>query len=71
MVKDMWESMKSNTKWTLFLIIARNPQIKTHDLTERGFKAQTIRRYRKAYQNAEKELLGLKWSTVHDAIVIS
>jgi hypothetical protein len=52
--------MKSSTKWVLFLIISRNPQIKTHDLTERGFKPQTIRRYRKAYQKAEIELLGLK-----------
>lgn len=52
--------MKSSTKWALFLIIARNPTIKTHELTIKGFKAQTIRRYRKAYQNAEKGLLGLK-----------
>ena len=52
--------MKSNTKWSLFLIISRNPQIKTSELTKKGYKPQTIRRYRKAYQNAEKELLGLK-----------
>jgi hypothetical protein len=52
--------MKSTTKWVLFLILSRNPTIKTSDLTIKGFKPQTIRRYRKAYQNAEKELLGLK-----------
>jgi hypothetical protein len=52
--------MKSSTKWALFLIIARNPMVKTQELTAKGFKAQTIRRYRKAYQNAENELLGLK-----------
>jgi len=52
--------MKSNTKWALFLIISRNPLIKTSDLVLRGYKPQTIRRYRTAYQQAEKELLGLK-----------
>jgi hypothetical protein len=52
--------MKSSTKWALFLIISRQPDIKTSILRERGYKPQTIRRYRKAYQNAEKELLGIK-----------
>ena len=52
--------MKNKTNWLLFLILSRNPQIKTRELTVKGFNEQTIRRYRKAYQNAEKELLGLK-----------
>lgn len=52
--------MKSKTNWSLFLILSRNPMIKTKELKDKGFNEQTIRRYRKAYQNAEKELLGLR-----------
>jgi len=51
--------MKAKTKWSLFLIISRNPNIKTKELISMGFNPQTVRRYRKYYQHAEKELLGL------------
>lgn len=52
--------MKSTVKWDLFLLISRNPTIETKELVKRGYKAQTVRRYRKAYYNAEKQLMGLK-----------